>query len=135
MNRSEFKTLIKSKGIRQWEVVGYLGISEDTFSRKLRHDLEPDLEKRVLRAIEILESRDEIPVYNTDVREMAKLHNVKQWQIAEYIGMSEVKLAEKMRYNLDQDLRRQIIEAIRVLGSPAGSAKVNAAGLPLIINK
>jgi DNA-binding LacI/PurR family transcriptional regulator len=62
-------------------------------------------------------------------------HGVRQWQIAEYIGISEGVLSRKMRHDLAPDLRDKVEEAIEALGSSPGSAKANTTGSPAVINK
>lgn len=72
---------------------------------------------------------------NADIKEKMQIQGVRQWQIAEYLGMSESLLSRKMRHDLEPDLRDQVNEAIRVLGSPPGMAKIRGAGSGLVINK
>lgn len=72
---------------------------------------------------------------NADLRLKMQNRGVRQWQIAEFIGISEGVLSRKMRHDLDPDLRDKVEEAIEALGSAPGSAKINAAGSQVIINK
>lgn len=48
----EIRTQAKNKNIKHWQIADYLGISEATLTRKLRHDLSPEEKERVLKAIE-----------------------------------------------------------------------------------
>lgn len=54
MNKAEFKIMLFSANLKQWEVCEKIGIREDVFSRMLRHDLKPEIEEKVKRAIESL---------------------------------------------------------------------------------
>jgi len=54
MNKTEFKIMLFSANLKQWEVCEKIGIREDVFSRMLRHDLKPEIEEKVKRAIESL---------------------------------------------------------------------------------
>lgn len=44
----------KMKGVKHWQIAGYLGISEPTIMRWLRVPLSPEREKAVMEAIETL---------------------------------------------------------------------------------
>lgn len=49
---------------------------------------------------------------NEDIRKTASMKGVKQWQIAEQLGMSESGLCRKMRHELSNDEKVKIYEAI-----------------------
>ncbi len=42
----------KRNGLKQWEVAEIIGIREDTFSKKLRHELPKDEQLKIIEAIE-----------------------------------------------------------------------------------
>lgn len=42
----------KKKGVKQWQIAEYLGISEPTITRWLRVSLSPEREKAIMDAIE-----------------------------------------------------------------------------------
>ena len=46
------KQAIREAGVCQWQVAERLGVSEFTFSRKLRHELAGDMREKVLAAID-----------------------------------------------------------------------------------
>lgn len=58
MGHIEIKEYMRSKGIKQWEVAEYMGVSEFTLSRWLRRD--PNLEKarEIIDAINHLALKD-----------------------------------------------------------------------------
>ena len=47
----------KAKGVRLWEIAEALGVSEFTFSRRLRHELSPQDKKTVLAVIKAISAR------------------------------------------------------------------------------
>jgi hypothetical protein len=52
MDKREFRELIKSHGIRQWEVAAQMGYSEWSLSRILRYPLKPEMEAKILKAVD-----------------------------------------------------------------------------------
>lgn len=60
---------------------------------------------------------------NAEIKERMRLQGVRQWQIAEHIGMNECLLSRKMRRELDPILKDQVINAIDELGTPPGYSK------------
>lgn len=60
MNGSQMKKAIREAGVCQWQIAERLGMSEFTFSRKLRHELAGEERKKVLAAIDqIVAEREE----------------------------------------------------------------------------
>ena len=49
---------------------------------------------------------------NKEIRTTAKNHGVKMWQIAEALGIQDSALSRRMRHELPDDERKQIIEII-----------------------
>lgn len=54
---------------------------------------------------------------NSELREKMRSRGVRQWQVANYLGISEATMGRKMRCELTADFREKVIEAIEVLGS------------------
>lgn len=50
---------------------------------------------------------------NTDIRERMRSAGVKQWQVADALGVSDNTLIRKLRYPLDQSEKKRITEAIQ----------------------
>lgn len=46
------KQAIREAGVCQWQIAERLGLSEFTFSRKLRHELAGEMREKVLAAID-----------------------------------------------------------------------------------
>ena len=49
---------------------------------------------------------------NQEIRKSAQVAGVRNWEIAEYIGVSEGTLCRWMRRELPEDKKRQILAAI-----------------------
>ena len=54
---SEVKAKAVAAGVRQWEIADFLGVSEMTFSRMLRHPLKREEKDRVLTAIKTIQMK------------------------------------------------------------------------------
>lgn len=54
MNNLEIRMAIKNARLFNYEIAAELGLSETSFSRKLRKELTPDEKERILAAIERL---------------------------------------------------------------------------------
>lgn len=57
MHNMEIRAEIMRTGLRHWEVAAALGISETSFSRKLRRELPEEERQRVLEVIGIVDRR------------------------------------------------------------------------------
>lgn len=51
-------------------------------------------------------------MYNKEIRVTAKAYGVKMWQIAEALGIQDSALSRRMRHELPDDERKQIIGII-----------------------
>ena len=49
---------------------------------------------------------------NVEIRSTAKKAGVRQWQIAEKLGISEFTLIRRMRHDLTQEQQKEILNAI-----------------------
>lgn len=58
MKNVEIRTLIKCKRLYFYEIAAKIGISEFTFTRWLREELDEDKRKRVLNAINELSGKE-----------------------------------------------------------------------------
>lgn len=56
---------------------------------------------------------------NADIRRLMRTNDVKQWKVAEIIGLSEGTFCRKMRRPLDEPLRAKVMEAITELSTKA----------------
>lgn len=54
MRNEGIRELAKSKGVLLWQIADKLGITDGSFSRKLRHELTPQEQERVLQIIDEL---------------------------------------------------------------------------------
>lgn len=49
---------------------------------------------------------------NEDIRAYAKLHKVKLWEIAAELGITDVTLSKKLRFEIDADMKRKVMKLI-----------------------
>lgn len=49
---------------------------------------------------------------NEMIRELLKLHNVKQWELADLLKIREENLSRLLRYELSEDRKKEIISLI-----------------------
>lgn len=63
------------------------------------------------KIIEIV-SEGRIKMANEDIRDYAKLHKVKLWEIAAELGITDVTLSKKLRFEIDADEKRKIMKLI-----------------------
>ena len=54
---------------------------------------------------------------NDDVREYAKKHDVRLWQVAESLGISDSMLSKRLRHDLSAEDKEEIYEAIRTISA------------------
>ena len=58
-----------------------------------------------------------------DIKQVIKQSGIRQYEIAEYIGMHEVHLCQKLRKPIDADFERKILLAIRELLEEKGDCE------------
>ena len=58
LRNADLREAIRESGVRQWELAEAVGIREETLSRKLRYELEPEEKEKLLRAVEQLKQRE-----------------------------------------------------------------------------
>lgn len=52
---------------------------------------------------------------NLDIRQRAKDAKVRLWEIADYLGMSDVTFCRRLRHELSQEEKDRVISAIEDL--------------------
>lgn len=52
---------------------------------------------------------------NTDIREASKVANVKLWKIAERLGVTDATFSRKLRKELSENEKQEIISIIQEL--------------------
>lgn len=57
MKNKAIREYAKSCGVRLWEVAEAYGLSDQNFSRKLRHELPDDEQQKIMRIIDEIHSR------------------------------------------------------------------------------
>lgn len=58
MANYEIREAAKKKRVALWEVADAIGCSESTFTRTLRHELDPEEKERILSIISKLSNRE-----------------------------------------------------------------------------
>lgn len=56
MTGAEVRMLVYGNGLKLWQVAEGLGIRDDSFSRKLRHDLSDEDTQKILAIVEKLKA-------------------------------------------------------------------------------
>ncbi len=59
---------------------------------------------------------------NEDIKAYAKLNKVKQWQIADGLGITESQLSRNMRKELDPDYKYRIMKLVDKIANEKQSA-------------
>lgn len=49
---------------------------------------------------------------NQDLKDEMRIAGVRQWEVAEAIGVSEMTLVKWMRFELPEDKRQRVLQAI-----------------------
>lgn len=65
MTNEPIRLAAKNCGVRLWEIAEKLGISDSSFSRKLRRELPDDQTSRILSIIDEISSGREVSGYRT----------------------------------------------------------------------
>lgn len=52
MANNAIRNAAAEAGVRHWQIADAIGIAEETFSRKLRHELSVDEQQKILEIIE-----------------------------------------------------------------------------------
>ena len=54
---------------------------------------------------------------NADIRKAAKTANVRLWQVAEELGISDFTLSRRLRHELSEKQKVEVLEAIRAVAA------------------
>lgn len=52
---------------------------------------------------------------NSDVRQETKHHNVRMWQLADYLGVSEATVTRLLRHELPEEDKTRLLMAINAI--------------------
>ena len=50
-----------------------------------------------------------------EVQELLRINGLKQWQLADELGISEFTMCKRLRYSLNEDSEKEIRDAIQRL--------------------
>ena len=51
------------------------------------------------------------------VKQLIKQSGIRQWQIAEHIGIRETEFSKRLRHEPNEEFRAQIMQAIEILAN------------------
>jgi len=63
---------------------------------------------------------------NSEIKQEMRSHGVRQWQVADYLGIGESTLCRRMRSELDPEFKRQIKQAILALDKSAHDTNLSS---------
>lgn len=63
-------------------------------------------------------------VANEAIREHARIKDVKMWQIAESLGIGDTTLCRRMRHEIPEDRKQEILDAIDRIADERKAAAV-----------
>lgn len=72
---------------------------------------------------------------NIDIKNEMRSRGVRQWEVAQYLGISEATICRKMRSELDPEFKAIVLDAIQALGNPPGYGKILSAGSSAVVDK
>lgn len=72
---------------------------------------------------------------NAEIRFMMKERGVRQWEVAEALGMSEAVLSRCMRHELDSEMDANVRAAIEHIAQRKCTPKPQNAGSPFVVEK
>ena len=61
MKNEELRRKAAARGVKLWQIAGALGITDASFSRKLRYELSKEMKDRVLAIIDELSTWEDTP--------------------------------------------------------------------------
>lgn len=61
---------------------------------------------------------------NLDIRTKLKEANIKQWELADQLGIAEMTLVRKLRYELPEEEKQKIFSIIEELATAKNSKNI-----------
>ena len=61
---------------------------------------------------------------NLDIREKLKEANIKQWELADQLGIAEMTLVRKLRYELTEEEKQKVFLIIKELATTKNSKNI-----------
>ena len=120
---ADIRTTAKEKGVFLWEIADKLCISEAYFIRKLRYEFSDTRKREIFKIIDEISAGNKetstimFKKANADIRVFAKEKGVRQWEIAEYLKISEPTLIRKMRKELSEKEKAVYFDIIEKLAA------------------
>lgn len=54
MKNNDIRDYAKEKGVKLWQIAEHLGVTDATFSRWLRHELDSEKKEKIIRIIDLM---------------------------------------------------------------------------------
>lgn len=71
---------------------------------------------------------------SAEIKKIIKKKNVKQWEVAEFLGISESVFTKLLRHDPAPDKALEILEAIDQVAARKQRAKISESA-PVVVNK
>ena len=72
---------------------------------------------------------------NAEVKALMREKGVRQWQVAEALGMSEATITRTLRRDLSPEMKDRMIQAINKIVSESVHTKIQSAGSRFVVEK
>ena len=72
---------------------------------------------------------------NAEIKALMREKGVRQWQVAEALGMSEATITRTLRRDLSPEMKNRMIQAINTIVSESAQAKIQSAGSRFVVEK
>lgn len=72
---------------------------------------------------------------NAEIKALMREKGVRQWQVAEALGMSEATITRTLRRDLSPEMKDRMIQAINTIISESAQAKIQSAGSRFAVEK
>lgn len=72
---------------------------------------------------------------NAEIKALMREKGVRQWQVAEALGMSEATITRTLRRDLSPEMKDRMIQAINKIVSESVHTKIQSAGSRFVVEK
>lgn len=72
---------------------------------------------------------------NAEIKALMREKGVRQWQVAEALGMSEATITRTLRRDLSPEMKDRMIQTINTIVSENAQSKIQSAGSRFVVEK
>lgn len=72
---------------------------------------------------------------NAEIKAIMREKGVRQWQVAEALGMSEATITRTLRRDLSPEMKDRMIQTINTIVSENAQSKIQSAGSRFVVEK